>query len=158
MSTPTNTTGSKTGYIIALVVAVVTLVGSMLAVGLYAASNHTGWGPSNVANSEQWRSGLGQGGMMGGRNGGSMMGGRNGGGMMGGWSGTALTQQQATQAATTWLAANRADATLGAGVQMPMGWLFAISGGAGGSLMVYNNGQVTYYDGPSAVPSAGSGT
>lgn len=158
MNTPSNTTRSKTGYIIALVVAVVTLVGSMLAVGMYAASHHSGWGFSNTASGEQWRSGLGQQGMMGGRDGGGMMNGRGNGGMMGNRSGTALTQQQATQAATTWLAANRPDDTLGAGVQIPMGWLFSLIGGTGGSLMVYNNGQVAYYEGtyPSAAPRSGT--
>lgn len=150
------TTGSRrTGYVIALVVAVLALLGSMAAVGALTLRSHSRAG---------WSASLSQGGARGGDWWGPGPGGMMRGGGRGGW-GTALTQAEATKIATVWVSANQSGAQLGAPTEMPMGWVFNVtrSGARLGALVVFGNGQVRYYPGgstvaPSPTPSAGSGT
>lgn len=105
---------NRRGYLVALVIAVVTLIGTVGAAAVYAASH----GSSRAAASQADAGDTGWGGMMDGSGwGGGMMGGSD--------SGTAaVSLQQAQTIAQDWVSKNAAGATLDSGVTMPMGYVF----------------------------------
>lgn len=105
---------NRRGYLIALVIAVVTLVGSVGAAAVYATSQGPRWAAASQADAGD----TGWGGMMDGPGwGGGMMGGSD--------SGTAVVSlQQARTIAQDWVTKNGVGATLDSGVTMPMGYLF----------------------------------
>lgn len=147
-------TGQRRGYVIALVVAVLALIVSIGAAMTVMASGN-GWHMNNAAQASSpdgWRQGLAGGGMMGQ--------GRGGGGMMGDWNdqGTpSLTTDQATAAAEAWAAANQPGATVGAVVQMPMGYLFTLTkdGRSVGTIIVNDDtGQVGWWAAAQPSPTA----
>jgi hypothetical protein len=149
-------TGQRRGYVIALVVAVVALVVSFGAAMTFMISG-SGWHLNDTAQSSSpdgWRQGL---------VGGPMMGqGRGGGGMMGDWrdQGTgSITADAATAAAKAWTAANQPGATVGAGVQMPMGYLFTVTkdGQSLGTIVVNDDtGRVTWWGAAQPSPTTSS--
>ncbi len=145
-------TGQRRGYVIALVTAVVALVVSLGAA--MTVMTNDGWHLNSVAQSsgpDGWRQGLSGGGMMGQ--------GRGGRGMMGDWNdqGTpSITADSATTAAKAWAAANQPGATVGAVVQMPMGFLFTVTkdGQSVGTIIVNDDtGQVTWWAAQSPSPT-----
>jgi hypothetical protein len=149
-------TGQRRGYAIALAVAIMVLVASMgAAAALMGTSSNWDWdNAAGSGSSEGWRQGL---------NGGGMMGqGRGGAGMMGDWNQqdtTRITADAATAAAEAWAEANQPGATVGAGGQMPMGYLFTVTkdGQSVGTLIVNDDtGQVAWWGPaqPSQTPSA----
>jgi hypothetical protein len=91
----------------------------MVGAAAYAANG----GPSGN-NDNSWSPGL---------SGGMMSGSSNGGGMMGGWGQgsptetPAVTLEQAAKIAADWTSTNFPGATLDAGLQMPMGYVFVVS-------------------------------
>lgn len=105
---------NRRGYLIALVIAVVTLIGTVGAAAVYATSHGARWAAASQANAGD----TGWGGMMDDSGwGGGMMGGSD--------SGTAaVSLQQAQTIAQDWVSKNAAGATLDSGVTMPMGYLF----------------------------------
>lgn len=105
---------NRRGYLVALVIAVVTLIGTVGAAAVYAASH----GSIRAVASQADAGDTGWGGMMD-RSG-------WGGGMMGSSdSGTAaVSLQQAQTIAQDWVSKNAAGATLDSGVTMPMGYVF----------------------------------
>ena len=149
--------GQRRGYVIALVVAVLALVLSVGAAMTFMTSGN-GWHLNTSARASSpdgWRQGLAGGGMM--------DHGRGGAGMMGGdWDdqGTpSVTTDAAKAAAEQWAAANQPGATVGAVVQMPMGYLFTVTedGRSVGTIIVNDDtGQVTWWGAaqPSQTPSA----
>jgi hypothetical protein len=127
---------SRRGYTVALVVAVVVLVGSMAMTALYAGAHGalrgtgghggTGWGPGPMYQGQQ--------------------------------GADDVSPAAAQQIATNWLAANQPGAQLGTGVTMPMGYVFPVtrSGATVGMLVVGDrDGQVRYreFAAPSPAPS-----
>jgi hypothetical protein len=138
-------TGQRRGYVIALVAAVLALVVSFGATMAFMVAGN-GWHLDNsarVARDDGWRQGLAGGGMMGQV--------RGGGGMMGDWNdqgSPSISAEAATTAARAWVAANQPGATVGAGVQMPMGYLFTVTKGVQpvGTIMVNDDtGRVTWW-------------
>ncbi len=147
-------TGQRRGYVIALVVAVLALVVSVGAAMTVMTSN-SGWHlntSAQASNPDGWRQGLAGGGMMGQ--------GRGGGGMMGDWTdqgAPSITTDQATTAAEAWAAANQPDATVGAVVQMPMGYLFTVTrdGRSVGTIIVNDDtGRVGWWAAAQPSPTA----
>jgi hypothetical protein len=147
-------TGQRRGYVIALVVAVLALVLSFGAAMTFMTSGN-GWHLNNSAQAsspEGWRQGLAGTGMMGQ--------GRGGGGMMGDWNDQdtpSISADQAKTAAEAWAAANQPGATVGAVVQMPMGYLFALTkdGKSVGTIMVNDDtGQVVWWGAAAPSPPA----
>ncbi len=145
-------TGHRRGYVIALVVAVLALVVSVGAT-LAVVTSGNAWQLNNSAQAsspEGWRQGLAGGGMMGQ--------GRGGGEMMGDWDDQvtpSIAAGAAKAAADAWAAANQPGATVGAVVQMPMGYLFTLTedGSSVGTIIVNDDtGQVAWW--PAAHPSA----
>jgi len=143
-------TGQRRGHVIALVVAVMALVVSVVAAAFVASGNgwHLNDNAAQASSPDGWRQGLAGGGMMGL--------GRGGGGMMRDWTdqGTpSITTDRAKSAAEAWAAANQPGATLGAVVQMPMGYLFTLvkDGRSVGTIIVNDTGQVGWW--PAAQPS-----
>jgi hypothetical protein len=102
---------NRRGYLIALVIVIVTLIGTVGAAAVYATSHGSSWAAASQGDT-------GWGGMMDGPGwGGGMMGGSD--------SGTAaVSLQQAQSIAQDWVSRNAAGATLDSGVTMPMGYLF----------------------------------
>ena len=146
-------TRQRRGYVIALVVAVLALVVSVGAAMAFMIPG-TGWHVNNSAQAstpDDWRQGLAGNGMMGQ--------GRGGGGMMGDWNdqGTpSLTADAAKTAAEAWAAANQPGTTVGAVVQMPMGYLFTLTkdGHSVGTIVVDDDtGQVTWWGAAAPSPS-----
>lgn len=138
-------TGQRRGYVIALVAAVLALVVSVGAAMAFVVSGN-GWhldDSARVAGADGWRQGLAGGGMMGP--------GRRGGGMMGDWNdqgSPSMTAEAATTAARAWVAANQPGATVGAVVQMPMGYVFTVTEGGQrvGTILVNDDtGRVTWW-------------
>jgi hypothetical protein len=149
-------TGQRRGYVIALVVAVLALVVSVGAAMTVVASGN-GWHLNNSARAsspEGWRPGLVGAGMMGQ--------GRGGGGMMGDWNDQvtpSITADQAQSTAEVWAAANQPGATVGAGVPMPMGYLFTVTedGRSVGTIIINDDtGQVGWW--PASQPSPTAAT
>ena len=147
-------TGQRRGYVIALVVAVLALVISVGAAMTVMATGN-GWHLNNAAQASSpdgWRQGLAGNGMMGQ--------GRGGGGMMGDWDDRdtpSITTDQATTAAEAWAAANQPGATVGSGVQMPMGYLFTLTkdGRSVGTIIVNDDtGQVGWWAAAQPSPTA----
>jgi hypothetical protein len=146
-------TGQRRGYAIALAVAVLTLLVSVGAAMSYVTTGST-WSLNGAAPapSDGWRQGLGGGGMMGQ--------GRATGGMMGNWSDqdtTIITAAQARTSADAWAAANQPGATVGPGIQMPMGYLFQVTQGAQnvGTIIVNDDtGQVGWVGSSQPTPTA----
>lgn len=131
---------SRRGYTVALVVAVVVLVGSMAMTALYVGAHSVllgaargtasyggpGWGPGMM---DQGQEGAAE-----------------------------VSPAAAQQIATNWLAANQPGARLGTGVTMPMGHVFPVTrGGATVGMLVVGDrdGQVRYrqFAAPSPAPS-----
>ena len=116
--------GQRRGYAIALVVAVLVLVGSVGAAATLMGPGAS-WPWTNAAgsaSSDGWRQDLKGGGMMGH--------GRGGAGMMGDWNDrgtTIITPAQARAAADAWVAANQPGATVSDGIGMSMGYLFTLT-------------------------------
>lgn len=137
--------GQRRGYAIALVVAVLALVGSVGAAATLMGPGAS-WHWTNAAGSasaDGWRQDL---------NGGGMMGhGRGGAGMMGDWNeqgAPRVTPDSATAAAEAWAAANQPGATVSAVTQMPMGYVFTVTrdGQSVGMILVADDtGQVTWW-------------
>lgn len=144
-------TGQRRGYVIALVVAVLALVVSVGAAMTFMTTNN-GWYPAQSSGPDGWRQGLA---------GGPMMGqGRGGGGMMGDWNDQdtpSITADAATTAAKAWAAANQPGASVGAVVQMPMGYLFTVTkdGQSVGTIIVNDDtGQVGWWGAAQPSPTA----
>ncbi len=107
----------RRGYLAALVIAVVTLIGTVGAAAVYATSHGSRWAAASPADNGD----TGWGEMMGGS-------GRGGGTMGGSDSGTAtVSLRQAQTIAHDWVSKNAAGATLDSGVTMPMGYVFTVS-------------------------------
>lgn len=147
-------TGQRRGYAIALVVAVLALVVSVGA-AMTVMTSRSGWHLNNSAQASSpdgWRGGLDGDGMMGQ--------GRGGGGMMGDWhdqNTPTITADAAKTAAEAWAAANQPGATVGAGTQMPMGYLFTLTmdGKSVGTIIVNDDtGQVAWWGAAEASPTA----
>jgi hypothetical protein len=147
-------TGQRRGYVIALVAAVLALVVSVGAAMTVVASGN-GWHLNNSAQAsspEGWRQGLAGTGMMGQ--------GRGGGGMMGDWNDQDTPSISADQAKTTaeaWAAASQPGATVGAGVPMPMGYLFTVTkdGRSVGTIIINDDtGQVGWWAASQPSPTA----
>ncbi|MEI6624309.1 MAG: hypothetical protein WCP28_20655 [Actinomycetes bacterium] len=150
----------KTGYLVALVVAVVVLLGSVGMAVAHGISSHrtVAAGKAGSGTNDNNR------GMMGQDNGrGQGMMGRGGGygGMMDQGDDDAAATVSADQArvlADAWLAKNQPGATAGAVVTMPMGYVFPVTrNGTGvGTVMVNDdNGSVVFHawGGASAAPT-----
>jgi hypothetical protein len=147
-------TGQRRGYVIALVAAVLALFVSVGAAMTVVASGN-GWHLNNSAQASSpdgWREGLAGNGMMGQ--------GRGGGGMMGDWDDQdtpSISADQAKTAAEAWAAANQPGATVGAVVQMPMGYLFTVTkdGKSVGTIIVNDDtGQVGWWGAAAPPPTA----
>jgi hypothetical protein len=147
-------TGQRRGYVIALVVAVLALVLSFGAAMTFMTSGN-GWHLNNSAQASSpdgWRQGLAGNGMMGQ--------GRGGTGMMGDWDeqgNPTITAEAAKTAAEAWAATNQPGTTVGAGVHMPMGYLFTLTkdGRAVGTIIVNDDtGQVARWDAAQPSPTA----
>lgn len=155
-----NTT--RRGYIVALVAAVVVLLGSMAAAVAYAANSYSWpWSPAGQSG-DAWQQGPGPGGDMMDRG----RGWDNGsGGMMGpdadGDDGPAqISLAQAKKLADDWIVENQPGGAAGSGTQMPVGYVFPVTKDDQivGMLMVDDDtGQVIYRQWSGPTPSA-SGT
>lgn len=146
--------GQRREYVVALVLAVLALLVSVGAAMTLMASGN-GWHLNNATQASSpdgWRQGLAGNGMMGQ--------GRGGGGMMGGWNdqdSPRITTDQARTAAEAWAAANQPGATVGSGVQMPMGYLFTLTrdGQLVGTIIVNDDtGQVGWWAAAQPSPTA----
>ena len=120
-------TGQRRAYVIALVAAVLALVvslGAAMTFMTYGNSLHL-TNSTPVSNPDGWRQGLAGDGWM--------DQGRGGGGMMGDWNdqgdpdAASVTPEAAKSIADAWAVANQPGATMSAGVQMPMGYLFTVT-------------------------------
>jgi hypothetical protein len=157
---------ARGGYLTALVVAVVALVGSVIAVFAFTTTS----GPwamhreAQASSADGWRQGLAGGGFMGDGGAGrdefrGMMGG-SGGGMMGNWDDNTtatVSPAQARTAADQWVAANQPGATLGQGAQMPMGYIFTVTkaGQTVGMLVVNDDsGAVSWVESTGPAPAS----
>lgn len=147
-------TGQRRGYVIALVLAVLTLVVSFGA-AMAVMTSGSGWHLNSTAQASSpdgWRQDLAGGGMMGQ--------GRGGGEMMGDWNDQetpSITADAATAAARAWAVANQPGATVGSGVQMPMGYLFTLTkdGRSVGTIIVNDHtAQVGWWGAPAPSPTA----
>jgi hypothetical protein len=137
-------TARRTGYLVALIVAVLALFASI------AFTLGTGFRSAHGDDTDGWRRMMVGGSMMDGSMlGGSMMGGRGAGMWSGtgaggpsyGWNGTGpVTLEQARAQATTWVSKYSGGATLDAGVTMPMGYAFtAVSKGHAVAMIMVND-------------------
>ncbi len=104
---------NRRGYLIALVIAVVTLIGTVGAAAVYATSHGSRWATTYQADAGD----TGWGGMMDGSGWGGMMAGSDS-------RTVAVNLQQAQTIAQDWVTKNATGATLDLGVTMPMGYLF----------------------------------
>ncbi len=146
---------NRRGYVIALVLAVVTLIGSA---GVFMASaSNSRWSGSEryrVAGADDWRQGLSDG-MMG-------QGWHSGSGMWGqGWNsgGVQVSLAKAKELGDAWLATNQPGTVSDLGTWVPMGYMFTVTkeGSLVGTLMVSDDtGQVGYLQWSSPAPTASS--
>ncbi len=146
---------NRSGYVIALVIAVVTLIGSA---GMFMASASNSWWSGSerygVAGADDWQQGLSNG-MMG-------QGWNNGSGMMGqGWNsgGVQVSLAEAKELGDAWLATNQPGTVSDLGTWVPMGYMFTVTkeGTLVGTLMVSDDtGQVGYLQWSSPAPTASS--
>ncbi len=146
---------NRSGYVIALVLAVVTLIGSA---GMFMASASNSWWPGSeryrVAGADDWQQGLSNG-MMG-------QGWNSGSGMMGqGWNsgGVQVSLAEAKEFGDAWLATNQPGTVSDLGTWVPMGYMFTVTkeGSLVGTLMVSDDtGQVGYLQWSSPAPTASS--
>ncbi len=146
---------NRRGYVIALVLAVVTLIGSA---GMFMASASNSWWLGSeryrVAGADDWQQGL-SGGMMG-------HGWNSGSGMMGhGWNSgdVQVSLAEAKELGDAWLATNQPGTISDLGIQMPMGYMFTVTkeGSLVGTLMVSDDtGQVGLLQWSSPDPTASS--
>ena len=142
-------TGQRRVYVIALVAAVLALVVSLGAAMTFMTSGSSLrlTNSAQTSNPDGWRQGLAGDGRMGQ--------GPGGGGMMGDWNDhdnqdpASITADAARTIAEAWAVANRPGTTVGAGTQMPMGYLFTVTedGANVGTIIVNDDtGQVGWWD------------
>ncbi len=136
---------NRSGYVIALVLAVVTLIGSA---GMFMGSaSNNGSGMMG----QGWNNGSGMMGHDG-----------NSGGMMGqGWNsdGVQVSLAEAKELGDAWLTTNQPGTVSDLGTAMPMGYMFTVTkeGTQVGTLMVSDDtGQVGYLQWSSPAPTASS--
>ena len=148
-------TTTRSGYAIALVVAVLILIGSVGMAMAYAAGGGWAGARSYGSAADDWRQGLG-GQMMGQGSAnwcGQMMGQMMGQGHGDGYAQMGLAEGKAL--ADAWLSSNQPGAAADSGIQTPMGLMFTVSqdGAVEGTLMVIaDTGQIYYHQWSAAEP------